>query len=217
MSKTINLIIADDHPIFRQGLRQLIEKEPGMKIEIDCGDGAEALEGIVNLRPEIAILDIDMPQMSGLQVLKELKDTDSATQVIFLTVHRSWESYDNAYGAGARGYVLKDSAVEDIVKAIRAVSRGEIYTSSVLNEYFLRKKKAVDNSVPVDIQQLTATERQILKLIGEYLTNKQIAETLNISPMTVKTHRRNISAKFQIEGNNKLIRLALEFKFTGAV
>lgn len=212
MDKEISLIIADDHPVLRQGLRQIVENEPNLKILADCGDGDIALQLIVDLKPAVAVLDIDMPKMSGLQVLRALQKSKSATRVIFLTVHRSWESFDEAWTLGAHGYVLKDSAVEDIVKAIRAAHSGEKYTSAALTEHFLKETHLNDNPKEFKIQQLTFAERQVLKLIGEYMTNKQIAETLFISPLTVKTHRQNIIGKFGLEGNNKLIKIALEYK-----
>lgn len=212
MTNEINLIIADDHPIFRAGLRQIIEKEDDFRIVGESTDGEESLKLIKELKPAVAILDIDMPKMSGLQVLYSLKRDDFSIRVIFLTVHRSWESFYEAWQLGAKGYVLKDSAVEDIVKAIHAVMNGESYTSPVLTEHFQKETNGTKNQNTFKLQQLTATERQILRLIGEYQTNKQIAESLFISPLTVKTHRRNIISKFGLEGNNQLIKIALEYK-----
>lgn len=212
MDDKICVIIADDHPVVRQGLRQIIEREVDLEVLTEAGDGEAALESIVRLRPDVAVLDIDMPRMNGFDVLRALREKQTSGRVILLTVHREEEFFDEALRLGANGYVLKDSAVEDIVAAIRAVADGQNYVSPALTAYLFGQRQGQSNAAPSGLEHLTATEKQILKLIAEYQTNNQIAERLFISPLTVKTHRRNISLKLQLEGNHALMKYALEHK-----
>lgn len=212
MSEKIIVIIADDHPIVRQGLRQIIEREPDLSVSVECADGAAALEVIVDLRPDVAVMDIDMPKMNGLEVLRILQERKTSTKVILMTVHSEEDFFNEALRLGANGYVLKDSAVEDIVKAIRAVTIGQNYVSPALTAYLFKQNQNRNTSTKSGLETLTPTEKQILKLIADYQTNNQIAETLFISPLTVKTHRRNISQKLNLEGNHALMKFALEHK-----
>ena len=212
MKDKTRLLIADDHPIFRQGLRQIIEREGDLEVLTESGDGEAALENIVRLQPDVAVLDIDMPRINGLGVLRALREKQSLSKVILLTVHREEEFFNEALQLGADGYVLKDSAVEDIVLAIRAVSGGQNYVSPALTAYLFQQRQSQSGGRALGLKDLTSTEKQILKLIAEYQTNNQIAERLFISPLTVKTHRRNISSKLNLEGNHALMKYALEHK-----
>lgn len=209
MSENIRLIIADDHPIVRQGLRRVIERETDLEIIAEASDGAATLDLIVRLQPDIVVLDVDMPKLNGFEVLREARERESRTKIILLTVHNEEEFFLEALQIGANAYILKDSAIEDVVTAIRVILDGENYISRELNQYFFRRRNL--NPGP-KLPTLTATEKQILKHIAEYKTNKEIGELLFISPLTVKTHRRNISQKLEIEGANALMRFALENK-----
>jgi len=204
-----SLILADDHPIVRQGLRQIIEREADMNLLLECSDGVSAFSETIANNPDVLILDIDMPGKNGLEVLKSLHEAAFAGKVVVMTVHSDEEFFDEALRLGAHGYVLKDSAVEDVVTAIRAVCAGQNYVSPALTRLLFRQK---DQPSPSGFDSLTPTEKQILKLIAEYQTNNQIAETLFISPLTVKTHRRNICIKLDLEGNHALMRFAVEYK-----
>ncbi|MCS6806099.1 MAG: response regulator transcription factor [Acidobacteriota bacterium] len=212
MFNEIRLLIADDHPIFRQGLRQVIERESNLKVVAEVGDGQAALEQIAALRPAIVILDIDMPQMDGFSVARALQKQHLAVQIIFLTVHSEEDFFNEALALGAKGYVLKDSAVTDIVSSIRAVMAGQHYTSPALTSYLVGRRRP--SSLPakprLSLDLLTPTERQILKLIAEYKTSKEIAELLYISPHTVRTHRKNICLKLELQGSHALMKFALE-------
>jgi DNA-binding NarL/FixJ family response regulator len=205
----LRLVIADDHPIVRQGLRQAIEADSQLKIVAEAGDGRTALEQIQTLLPDIAILDIDMPQMDGFGVARALLREQSTVQVIFLTVHSEAEFLDEALTLGAKGYVLKDSAVTDIVAAIRAVATGNHYTSPALTSILVGRQHVSANAVS-GFSSLSPTEQQIVKLIAEYKTSKEIAAALFISTHTVQTHRKNICAKLGLEGSHALMRFALE-------
>src|SRR5687768_8608753 len=135
----IRVILADDHPVFRQGLRQIIEIEPGLSVLADAGDGAEALRLIQSQHPDIAVLDINMPQMKGFEVAREVSRQGLAVGIIFLTMHEDESTFNEAMNAGAKGYLLKDSAITDIVASIRAVAAGQLYISPAISEYLVNR------------------------------------------------------------------------------
>ncbi|MDQ3798441.1 MAG: response regulator transcription factor [Acidobacteriota bacterium] len=213
MSDRIRLVIADDHPLLREGLRRIIEQEIDLQVLAEAGDGVAALENIIALEPQIAILDVDMPKLNGFEVIRALNEKRVDVSVIMLTVHREEEFFDEALRLGAKGYVLKDSAVTDIVIGIRAVAAGQNYASPALTSYLFKPRRAA-HAKPSGFETLTPTERRVLQLIAEYKTSNQIAEELFISPHTVKTHRKNICAKLNLEGSHALMKFALEHKTT---
>jgi DNA-binding NarL/FixJ family response regulator len=212
MTEKIKILIADDHPLIRQGLRQIIEREADLEIIFECGDGRSALAEILSRQPDVAILDVDMPHKTGLEVLRSLGESSFAGKAILLTVHNEEEFFDEAIQNGAKGYLLKDSVVEDIIVAVRTVMSGQNYVSPALTTMLFRQKRRPAQTKPSELETLTPTERTVLGLIAEYQTNNQIAETLFISPATVKTHRRNICAKLELEGNHSLMKFAVEYK-----
>jgi len=212
MTEPIRVVIADDHPIVRQGLRQVIQKDAGLQVVAEAGDGQAALEQIKATRPRVAILDIDMPVMSGFEVARAVARLSLPVEIIFLTVHCEEEFFNEALELGARGYVLKDSSATDVVACVRAVAARQNYVSPALTSYLFRQRQRGGPPQPSGIDALTPTERQILKLIAEYKTSKQIAAELFISPHTVQTHRKNICVKLELEGNHALMRFALEHK-----
>jgi DNA-binding NarL/FixJ family response regulator len=211
MSTETRIIIADDHPIVRQGMRQSIEADSTLKIVAEVGDGRTALEQIKSLQPDIAILDIDMPEMDGFAVARALQREKLQVEVIFLTVHCEEEFLNEALDLGAKGYVLKDSAVTDIVAGIRAVAAGKHYTSPALTSILVNRSRG-GSTQGSGFASLSPAEQQIVKLIAEYKTSKEIAEALFISPHTVQTHRKNICVKLGLEGSHSLMRFALEHK-----
>lgn len=212
--KNIQIIIADDHPIFRSGLKQIIEEDEGIEIIAFAENGEKALGIIDELNPEIAILDIDMPKMTGLQVLKELKKSKSSTKVIFLTVFSSEDIFDEAMELGVSGFVLKDCAVNDIVECIYKVSEDNYYISPSISNLLVSRRdkiKKLEKDKP-NLLELTRAESNILKLIAEGKTSKEIGEELFISYKTVENHRSNMSAKLNLKGSFSLIKFALENK-----
>lgn len=209
MPDKIKIILADDHPIVRQGLRQVIEREPDLLVAAECGDGAAAMAAIEEHAPDAAILDVDMPHRTGFDVLRHLSESGAATLGILLTVHDEAEFFHEARRLGARAYILKECAIEEIVPAIRRVVAGEEFASTRLDQHLSRRSNETAAS---RLTRLTPTERAILKLLADYKTTKEIADALFISPLTVKTHRRNVSGKLEIEGTNALMRFALENK-----
>lgn len=201
-------MIADDHPIVRQGLRQTIDSDGSSAFEIvgEAGDGAEALGAARKFQPEIIVLDIDLPKMDGFQVMQALREEKIESKVIFLTVHREESFMRKALSLGAAGYVLKDSAVTDIVAAIRAVSENLPFISPAMTAYLIKPSSAPGTG---DLNSLTPAERRVLRLIAQYKTTKEIAETLFVSPRTIESHRLNITQKLHLSGSHSLMRYAL--------
>jgi DNA-binding NarL/FixJ family response regulator len=210
MNPEISIILADDHPFIRQGLRATIEREPRLKILAEAGDGQTALELIRTLRPQVAILDIDMPEMDGFAVASSARQQNLPVEIIFLTIHREKEYFNRALELDAKGYVTKDSAVTDIISSIRAVAAGQHYVSPALASFLVGRRRQSTMPRPLGLDLLSPAERQVLRLIAEYKTGKEIAEELGISPFTVKTHRQNICQKLELQGNHSLMKFALE-------
>ena len=216
MKDKLTILIADDHPMIRDSLRHAIESNTEWEVAGEAQDGEAALELINKLQPAIAILDISMPVRNGFEVVSALRQKKVQTQVIFLTMHRNEDFFQRALDLDVRGYVLKDSAVIDVVSAIKAVSRGEHYTSPALTSYLIRKRSggssAASSEQGLGLHSLSPTERRVLELIAEYKTSKDIAEELSTSPRTVETHRTNICQKLGLHGRHALMKFALENK-----
>jgi DNA-binding NarL/FixJ family response regulator len=214
MTGTITILIADDHPLFRKGLRQAIEAEPSFRIVDEAKDGESALRKMVDLRPAVAILDIDMPGKNGFEVAKEAATLSLPVSIIFLTMYKEEDMFSAAMDLGTKGYVLKENAGSDIIDAIRAVAAGKYYISPLISDFLVRRgeqSRLVRKQHPL-LETLTPAERRILKLISENSTSKQIAELLHISPKTVENHRVNIVKKLNLQGAHSLLKFALENK-----
>jgi DNA-binding NarL/FixJ family response regulator len=215
MSSETTIVIADDHPIFRQGLRQVIEAAPALKIIGEAEDGDGALACIESTLPTVAVLDVDMPQRDGFAVARAIIEKQLPVAVVFLTMHKDESLLNAALNLGVKGYVLKDSALADIVSAIKAVAAGENFISSALSTFLINRTRGATSSAAVQapgVSDLSPTERRILILIGDYKTSKEIAEQLFISIRTVEHHRGNIAIKLRLRGAHALIKFALEHK-----
>jgi two-component system, NarL family, response regulator DegU len=210
----IRILIADDHPIFRKGLCQVIEAEPGMKVVAEADDGVKALEQIRQLTPDIAVLDIHMPNMSGFDLARVVHEQHIEVEVIFLTMHKAEDLFNAAMDLGVKGYVLKDSAITDIVGSIKAVTRGQPFISPQLSSFLLNRSAragALLQNKP-SLADLTPTERRVLRMLAEYKTSKQIADELSINSRTVDNHRANICSKLGLHGSHALMKFAIEHK-----
>jgi len=216
MKDKLTILIADDHPMIRDSLRHAIESNTEWEVAGEAQDVEVTIELINKLQPAIVILDISMPVRNGFEVVSALRQKKVQTQVIFLTMHRNEDFFQRALDLDVRGYVLKDSAVIDVVSAIKAVSRGEHYTSPALTSYLIKKRSsgssAVSSEQGLGLHTLSPTERRVLELIAEYKTSRDIAEELNTSPRTVETHRTNICQKLGLHGRHALMKFALENK-----
>ncbi|HWN99696.1 MAG TPA: response regulator transcription factor [Blastocatellia bacterium] len=211
MKTETRMVIADDHSIFRKGLRAIIEAEKGMVVIAEAANGEEAIRKIEELRPDVAILDVDMPKMDGFQVVKELRRTRIPVECIFLTIHSEEDVFNEALNLGVKGYVLKDSSSTDIVNAIHALRQGHHYTSPSITTHLINRSQHSGSLVQkASVKDLTPTERRILQMIADYKTSKQIAHELFIHYRTVDNHRTNISAKLGLRGSHALIKFALQ-------
>jgi len=214
MADDITVLIADDHPIVRKGLRQVIESEPQLKIVDEAGDGQSALDRIEQLQPDVAVLDLDMPGKGGFDVLREMRRSRFATEVIIVTMHAEKDLFDEAMDLGVKGYVLKDTAVTDIIAGIKAVAAGRHFISPQLSAYLVNRNSRAARLATVNpsLSDLTPTEKKILKLIGEGKSSKEIADLLFVNYRTVENHRTNICTKLELHGSHALLKFALQHK-----
>ena len=210
----ITIIIADDHPIVRQGLRQTIETEKTFSIVAETTNGREALEAINKFQPNIAILDVDMPEMDGFSVARVVKENNLPTEVIFLTIHNDEVMFNEAIDLGAKGYVLKQSALEEIIDCIKIVAKNQFCVSPSLTTFLINRQRRVLNltAEKPTIKNLTRSEKRILQMIADDKSTKEIADELFISPTTVEKHRANICRKLDLKGGYALLKFALTHK-----
>lgn len=211
---SIDIVIADDHPLFRKGLRDVIEAEQHLNILGEAGDGDTALQLISRKGPNVAVLDIDMPRMNGLDVSKQVCSRNLPTKIVILTMYDDESLFNRAMEIGVTGYVLKDSAADDIVQGIEIVAGGGYFISPVLSGLVMKKNSTMRNNKDekAGLLQLTPAEQRILKMIAEEMTSSCIAEELSISPRTVEHHRSNIISKLGLSGQYALVRFALQHK-----
>ena len=210
------IVIADDHPIFRRGLVDLIESDGSFTIvgESDCGE--KAIDLIKKLKPDIAVIDLSMPDISGLEVVKEIRKTNLTVEFIILTIYKNEEYISKAIDLNVRGYILKENTEDDLLTSLKSVAKGDYYMSHLLSSHLISKKRNMEEfeaKIP-SIKSLTTTERRVLKLTAENKSCKEIAEEMCISPKTVENHRSNISNKLNLKGRNKLLQFAIENKST---
>ncbi|HWH44606.1 MAG TPA: response regulator transcription factor [Thermoleophilaceae bacterium] len=203
----VRVLVADDHAIVRSGVRMLIDRQEGMSVVAEAGDGAEAIALVLSERPDLAILDVSMPRRTGLQAAREIKARAPETAVLLLSMHDDDRYVFDALRAGAGGYVLKSQADSDLVEAIRAVMRGEPFISPATQDSIIREW--LENGVEELQDPLTPRELDVVKLIAEAHTNKQIAEVLSVSEKTVESHRANVLSKLGMRDRVELVRYAI--------
>ena len=207
----IRLVLADDHEIVRAGLRMLLESQSDMEIVAEASSGAEAIELARTHQPDVILMDISMPDMDGMETTRRLGACCPSVVVLALTIHEEEGYLFQMLDAGASGYVPKRAAPEDLLRAIRTVHQGEVFLhssmASVLVKDFLQRGGATGGT---ELSALTSREQQVLRLIAEGLTNKQIGQTLGISPKTVARHRDNITQKLNLSSRAELTRYAIQ-------
>jgi DNA-binding NarL/FixJ family response regulator len=214
MSAKIKLLIVDDHPLFRRGLREIIEEQRKFQIVGEASDGRTALVLLTQLQPEIIVLDIDMPGLNGLETARLLQREKATARVVFLTMYKDEDLFNAAMDAGVKAYVLKENAGGDILSALEKVAAGEVFISPSMADVKQRRSNRVQALLlcKPQIDDLTASERRILKLIAEDRTSKEIADFLRISIKTVENHRLNICHKLNLHGSHSLLKFAFENK-----
>ena len=210
MSDPITVVLADDHPLFRAGLADVIGADRAFRLVGEAGDGQTALDLVRRLRPRIAVLDIEMPKASGLAVAEIIHRERLGAEVVILTMHRDAGMLRRALDLGAKGYLLKDSAATDIVACLHMVSEGRAYISSALSTELLERQAGVPVAELAAVAGLTPAERRVLRLIAQGGTSATIAEGLGISLKTVENHRSHICRKLGLKGPQALLRFTLE-------
>ncbi len=215
MKEVTRILIADDHPIFRDGLVRTIERTPGYVIVAQVGNGADALKSITELHPDLALLDVSMPEMDGLEVARRVHKLAILTEIVILTMYSDERYFHTALDLGVRGYIVKDSVASELLACIEAVNAGRYYTSPVFSSLLVERNDGRVTSAGAlpPFNQLTPAERTILKLVSENKTSKEIGQALFVSTRTVENHRTHICQKLGVKGHNALLQFALENKF----
>lgn len=208
MSKPIRILIADDHTIVRSGVRLLLEAEPDIEVVGEALDGNQAVELAASLNPDVILMDIAMPGMDGLEATRLIKTRFPEIQVLVLTMHRSDEYFFEILEAGASGYLLKGADTSDLVKAVRFVHRGEVFLYPTMAQKLLRE--FFNRSLPGSSyeSQLSPREKEILRLVADGYSNKEIAEKLVVSSSTVHSHLSNLMGKLEMSSRRELIQYA---------
>jgi len=212
-ARPIRVFLADDHPVFRLGLSQIVNMAPGLAVVGEAGDGVQALQQLQeNDTVDVAVLDIDMPFRDGFEVLKALRASGSPLSVVFLTMHRDEHFLNRALDLDVNGYLLKDSALTEIVDCIRVVAGGQAYVSPLLSGYLIhrRRREQALQSRRSHLSSLSLVELRVLKLVAEFRSNRQIAEVLGLSVRTIEHHRARACVKLDLDGHHALLKFAQE-------
>jgi len=214
MTGKIKVFLVDDHPVFRHGLRGIIQADPHFEVVGECGAGDTALTEIPGAKPQVVILDVALPGRSGLEVARALRAAQPRVACLMLTMHAEESTFNAALDAGAQGYLLKDDAMEMVLLALKTVASGGVYLSPTISAWLMRRQQrgSALKEEKAGLAALTPTERRVLQLVAENKTNKQIAADLFISYRTVETHRANICEKLALQGAHKLLQFAIEHR-----
>lgn len=213
--KKIRIVIADDHPLFREGIKTtFLNSTIPIEVEGEACNGEEAFMLVQSLKPDIVVLDIDMPVMNGLDAAQKIFAENADQKIILLTMYKEEDLFNEAVNAGISAYVLKENAVREVIEAVKTVSSGEFYTSPSISSFiFNRVRKSVDfKSGNPGLEQLTYKEKEVLKFISVGLTSREIADKLFLSYKTIENHRANICKKLDVQGVHSLLKFAIENK-----
>ena len=209
----IRIIIADDHTIFRSGLKLLLSSNTDFEVVGEAENGAQAVELTSELEPDIALIDIGMPELNGIEATRQIKERHPNTNVLILTMHRSDEYFFKALDAGASGYVLKGAETSELINALRAVARDEVFLYPTVARRLVEKYFEKLPGEASGLSKLTPREQEILQLLAEGYSNQEIADKLVISPSTVHTHRTNLMEKLNLSKRFELVRYARKHGF----
>jgi DNA-binding NarL/FixJ family response regulator len=212
--ETVSVLIVDDHPVLRSGLRAIIETDPSLSVIGEAGDGEEGLVQIEEKKPDVTLLDIAMPRLTGLQVAKIVQERSLPAKLAILSMSADELIFNEVMDCGVLGYVLKENASNEILNCIRAVAGGNYYISPSVSGILVRRKQKQEFALHANpgLADLTPAEVRILKLVAGNKTSKEIGRDLSISYKTVENHRASIARKLSLNGNNALLRFALEHK-----
>lgn len=205
----ISVILADDHTVVRDGLRHLLDAQPDIKVIGDAANGREAVQQVVNLHPDIVVMDIAMPELNGIEATRMIVDRCPDTRVIILSMHSTTEHLRRAFKAGADGYLLKESAGNEVVVAVRAVHANHRYLSQKLSDKLINDYGRLALEVEGPLNQLSPREIEVLQLIVEGKSNNEIADTLCLSPKTIETYRSRLMSKLDIHDLPGLVKFAI--------
>jgi len=210
----ISVLIVDDHPLFRQGLRQVILSDSRFELAGEADDADAALKLNQEKKPDIIVLDVNLPKMSGLELAAVLKSKKCPAGLVVLTMLKDERIFNQAMNVGVTGFVLKENAAGEILNCMASVAQGEPYVSPSLSGFLLKRRNRAEGLAArtPTLNDLTTAERRILKAIAQKKTTKEIASELFISPRTVESHRANISTKLALKGSNSLLQFALEHR-----
>jgi DNA-binding NarL/FixJ family response regulator len=210
--KKIRLLVADDHKIFRQGIKKLLEDESDLQVVGEASDGRDAVKKATELKPDVILMDIAMANLNGLEATRQIKKQLPSAKVIMVTMHKNEEYVLQSFQAGASGFILKEGAVEELVSAIRSIHSDKSFLSpsisKTLIDAYMRKMETGKTETPFDL--LTDREREVLQLIAEGYTNREVAKSLFISVKTVEAHRAHIMQKLNIHDIAKLVKYAIQ-------
>ncbi|WP_300668081.1 response regulator transcription factor [Desulfoluna sp.] len=212
MSQTKNILIIDDHPLFREGLKTIVERDKRFKVVGEAGNGRQGLKMARQLKPDLSVVDISLPDINGVQVATEMRSYLPDTKIMIVSMHSKIDYIAEAFQAGATGYVAKDSASDRLIQGIESVLKGEYFLDSSVSHQVVEKlmKFPVKDAkiTDADYGSLTPREQEVMRLLAEGSTPKEIADKLCISPKTVENHRANIMKKLGIHSTMELVRYA---------
>jgi two-component system response regulator NreC len=204
----IKILVADDHGVLRAGLRALLNAEPDLSVVGEAASGEEALKIARKVSPDIVLMDLNMPGMGGIEAARKMLKAHSQIRVLILTVHEDNELLKEAIKAGASGYILKRAVESELIYAIHAVMRGDLYIHSAMTRALLSNQPEEQPDIPDGAEELTPREQEVLRLIAEGHTNRQIADLLSLSVRTVESHRSNLMEKLNLHSRVELVRYA---------
>ena len=218
MPAPVRIVIVDDHPVVRRGVRALLESQPGWEVSGEGTTGRQAVQLVKDLHPHVVVLDLSLPELNGLDATRQIVKASPQTEVLVLTMHHSEQLARDALQAGARGYVLKSDADQSLIAAVESLSRHKPFLTSKVTQFvldgYVRRSRAIDDGTPKSA--ITPREREIIQLLVEGSSNKEAASTLGISVKTIEAHRANVMRKLHLRSISDLVRYAIRNKIVQA-